>query len=75
MSSNILKKLLYLILPIILLNCSNKEDLKIGKETAKFLYEKAMSEANKKEYENANEIFETILTDHPYSIWATKSNL
>ena len=75
MSSNILKKLLYLILPIILLNCSNKEDLKIGKETAKFLYEKAMSEANKKEYENANEIFETILTDHPYSIWATKSKL
>ena len=75
MSSNILKKLLYLILPIILLNCSNKEDLKIGKETAKFLYDKAMSEANKKEYENANEIFETILTDYPYSIWATKSKL
>ena len=47
------------------MNCSNKEDLKIGKETAKFLYDKAMSEANKKEYENANEIFETILTDHP----------
>ena len=75
MSSNILKKLLYLILPIILLNCSNKEDLKLGKETAKFLYDKAMSEANKKEYENANEIFETILTDYPYSIWATKSKL
>ena len=50
---------------------SNTKNLDISKSTAKSIYEKAITSANNKQFENANETFESILLDYPYSIWAT----
>ena len=58
-----------------LISCSaNKENIDT-KENSKDLYESAIKEANDKQYQTANEIFQTILEEYPYSLWATKSKL
>ncbi len=66
---------IYLLLAIIMFGCSNTNSLNTSKITAKELYEKAIKSANNKKFDDANEGFERILFDYPYSIWATKSKV
>ena len=75
MKTNIIHKLSYLLLVFFLIGCSNTKNLDISKSAAKLIYEKAITSANNKQYEDANEAFESILIDYPYSIWATKSKV
>ena len=64
-----------IVLSFFLISCStNKENIDT-KEKAKNLYENAIKEANDKQYQTANESFQTILEEYPYSLWATKSKL
>ena len=64
-----------IVLSFFLISCStNKENIDT-KENSKDLYESAIKEANDKQYQTANEIFQTILEEYPYSLWATKSKL
>ena len=44
-------------------------------EDAKIMYQNAIEEANKNNLEKASEIFDLILSNYPYSIWATKSKV
>ena len=64
-----------IILFFFLVGCSsNKENIDV-KGNAKILYENAIEEANNKQYQTANEIFQNILEEYPYSLWATKTKL
>ena len=69
------KILLLIILPLFVVSCSTTDDVAKSKQSAKLLYDAAIQEANNKNYENANNIFQSILEDYPYSIWATKSKV
>tara|TARA_X000000950_G_C13786962_1_gene607686 strand:- start:448 stop:1194 length:747 start_codon:yes stop_codon:yes gene_type:complete len=71
----IYKTCFFLILSLFILSCSNTDNISTSNETAKFLYETAIQEANNKNYENANNTFQSILEEFPYSIWATKSKV
>ena len=75
MKTNIIHNLSYLLLAFFLIGCSNTKNLDVSKSTAKLIYEKAITSANNKQFEDANEAFESILLDYPYSIWATKSKV
>ena len=69
------KILLLIILPLFVVSCSITNNVATSKQSAKLLYDSAIQEANNKNYENANNIFQSILEDYPYSIWATKSKV
>ena len=69
------KILFLIILPLFVVSCSTTDDVAKSKQSAKLLYDAAIQEANNKNYENANNIFQSILEDYPYSIWATKSKV
>ena len=75
MKTNIKHYLSYLLLAFFLIGCSNTKNLDVSKSTAKLIYEKAIASANNKQFEDANEAFESILLDYPYSVWATKSKV
>ena len=75
MKTNIIHNVSYLLLAIFLIGCSNTKNLDVSKSTAKLIYEKAIASANNKQFEDANEAFESILLDYPYSVWATKSKV
>ena len=75
MKTNIIHYLSYLLLVFFLIGCSNTKNLDVSKSTAKLIYEKAITSANNKQFEDANEAFESILLDYPYSVWATKSKV
>ena len=75
MKTNIIHNLSYLLLAFFLIGCSNTKNLDVSKSTAKLIYEKAIASANNKQFEDANEAFESILLDYPYSVWATKSKV
>ena len=64
-----------IILPLFVVSCSTSNNVATSKQSAKLLYDAALQEANNKNYENANNIFQSILEDYPYSIWATKSKV
>ena len=69
------KILFLIILPLFVVSCSTSNNVATSKQSAKLLYDAAIQEANNKNYENANNIFQSILEDYPYSIWATKSKV
>ena len=75
MKTNIIHNLPYLLLAFFLIGCSNTKNLDVSKSTAKLIYEKAIASANNKQFEDANEAFQSILLDYPYSVWATKSKV
>ena len=75
MKTNIIHYSSYLLLAFFLIGCSNTKNLDVSKSTAKLIYEKAITSANNKQFEDANEAFESILLDYPYSVWATKSKV
>ena len=75
MKTIIIHNLSYLLLTFFLIGCSNTKNLDVSKSTAKLIYEKAIASANNKQFEDANEAFESILLDYPYSVWATKSKV
>ena len=63
MKTNIIHNLSYLLLAFFLIGCSNTKNLDVSKSksTAKLIYEKAITSANNKQFEDANEAFESIL--------------
>ncbi len=65
----------FLILSLFVISCSSTDNIPTSKQSAKLLYENAIQEANNKNYENANNTFQSILEEFPYSIWATKSKV
>ena len=65
MKTNIIHNLSYLLLAFFLIGCSNTKNLDVSKSTAKLIYEKAITSANNKQFEDANEAFESILLDYP----------
>ncbi len=65
----------FLILSLFVISCSSTDNIPTSNKSAKFLYENAIQEANNKNYENANNTFQSILEEFPYSIWATKSKV
>ena len=65
----------FLILSLVVVSCSSTDKLPTSNQSAKFLYENAIREANNKNYENANNTFQSVLEEFPYSIWATKSKV
>ena len=67
--------IILLILSLSLLGCSNTNDNDHSIENAKKMYLNAIEEANKNNLAKANEIFDAILSNYPYSIWATKSKV
>tara|TARA_B100001564_G_scaffold210720_1_gene177313 strand:+ start:198 stop:917 length:720 start_codon:yes stop_codon:yes gene_type:complete len=60
---------------LFVISCSSTDNIPTSKQSAKLLYENAIQEANNKNYENANNTFQSILEEFPYSIWATKSKV
>ena len=72
---NIFSVISLLFFSLNLLSCSNTNDKNYSKEDAKILYQNAIEEANKNNFEKAHEIFDSILSNYPYSIWATKSKV
>ena len=75
MKTNIINNLSHLLLVFFLIGCSNTKNLNVSQSTAKLIYEKAITSANNNQFEEANEAFESILLDYPYSVWATKSKV
>ena len=65
----------FLILSLFVISCSSTDNIPTSNQSAKLLYENAIQEANNKNYENANNTFQSILEEFPYSIWATKSKV
>ena len=67
----------FLILAYLLfsISCSNIETSSSKNLTSQDLYQQAINEANIKNYLKANELFDLIQRDFPYSSWATKSKL
>ena len=65
----------FLILSLFVVSCSTTDNIATSNQSAKLLYENAIQEANNKNYENANNTFQSILEEFPYSIWATKSKV
>ena len=72
---HIYKTWFFLILTLFVVSCSSTDSLTTSNQSAKLLYETAIQEANNKNYENANNTFQSILEEFPYSIWATKSKV
>ena len=72
---NIFSVIILLILSLSLLGCSNTNDESFSIENAKKMYQIAIEEANNNNLAKANEIFDSILSNYPYSIWATKSKV
>ena len=71
----IYKTWFFLILSLFVVSCSSNDNITTSNQSAKLLYEDAIQEANNKKYENANNTFQSILEEFPYSIWATKSKV
>ena len=71
----IYKTWFFLILSLFFVSCSTADNISTSKQSAKLLYENAIQEANNKNFENANNTFQSILEEYPYSIWATKSKI
>ena len=67
--------IILLILSLSLLGCSNTNDANYSAEDAKIMYQNAIEEANNNNLAKASEIFDLILSNYPYSIWATKSKV
>ena len=72
---HIYKTWFFLILSLFFVSCSTADNISTSKQSAKLLYENAIQEANNKNFENANNTFQSILEEYPYSIWATKSKI
>ena len=72
---HIYKTWFFLILSLFVVSCSSTDNQTTSNQSAKLLYENAIQEANNKNYENANNTFQSILEEFPYSIWATKSKV
>ena len=64
-----------LVISILLISCSEVDPDEYTEKPAEILYNEALGHLKEKKYKTAAKAFTEVERQHPYSIWALKSQL